>query len=398
MKLGFHYHIPAFREEGRIQMPGYLARFVDSVAERVELLRLFQYTPLASERERCDTPLDSTNVELISIGPHLSLARRTFRRKWELAAIASHLSDLDVMLIRGPSPLLPGVGELASRHGVPVALLLVGDYVRSVEGLYQPWWKKRIAAVLARQNRKGQDNLARRCLVLVNNVELFQEYEGGAPRVVYTRTSTLRETDIVEARDTCKGRPIRLLYAGRLERAKGLLELVDAVALLVGWGIKCRLELVGWEEPGEKILDQMSRKAEELGIGKLVRYLGFKRVGEELFACYRAADIYVIASNTAEGFPRTIWEAMASSTPVVATNIGSLSEALRDGEDAILVPAGDPDVLARGIRRVVEGRELRERLIRNGLRLAKESTIESGAGAMLEALSEWVSIHRGKYQ
>jgi glycosyltransferase involved in cell wall biosynthesis len=374
-------------------MPGYLARFVDSLAERVELLRCFQYTPLTHERERCDTALDSTAVELVSIGPHFALGRRLFRRNAELAAVEPYLPNLDAMLIRGPSPLLPGLGDLAMGLDLPVALLLVGDYVRSVSGLHQPWWKKQIAALLARQNRRGQDRVAKRSLVFVNNAELLEDYDGKAARVVYSRTSTLRSTDMYERDDTCKAMPITLLYAGRLERAKGLFELVEALALLSEEGLDCRLDLVGWEEPGEEILDEIERRAEELRVRHCVRYLGFKTVGDELLACYRAADIFVIASNTAEGFPRTIWEAMASSTPVVATAIGSLPDVLQDGRDAVLVPGGNAVALAQGIRRVVEDGRLRKTLIRNGMCLATENTVEGGASSMIEVLADWVACH-----
>ena len=84
------------------------------------------------------------------------------------------------------------------------------------------------------------------------------------------------------------------------------------------------LDIVGWPVPGDPILEEVMGQAREMGLEGRVVYHGFKALGEELFAYYKKADIYVIASRSSEGFPRTIWEAMAHCLPVVATKVGSI--------------------------------------------------------------------------
>jgi glycosyltransferase involved in cell wall biosynthesis len=65
-----------------------------------------------------------------------------------------------------------------------------------------------------------------------------------------------------------------------------------------------------------------------------------------------AADIFVLPSRS-EGFSNAIIEAMAASLPVVATNVGGNSEAVRDGVSGFLVPSDDPAALAASIIRLL---------------------------------------------
>ncbi len=59
---------------------------------------------------------------------------------------------------------------------------------------------------------------------------------------------------------------------------------------------------------------------------------------------------------------------MASGLPVVATDIPGYREVVRDGEEGLLVPPGDPRALAQAIRRLLTDRPLAERLRQAGLR------------------------------
>ena len=86
---------------------------------------------------------------------------------------------------------------------------------------------------------------------------------------------------------------------------------------------------------------------------------------------FQAADIYVHASK-AETFPNTILEAMASALPVIASNVGGISEQVVDGVTGFLVESLNPNQLAKAVLRLLEDPSLRLQMGAAGLERVKE--------------------------
>lgn len=388
LRLGFHYHIPAaLGTRGQILTPGYQGRFIDALAERCRYMTLFLHECRPIETGM-DYSLQADNVTWVSLGPAGSVPSRMRRSRQIRTLVRPHRRAMDALLVRGPSPLLPVVA--AAARGVATALLLVGDQLAGVDDLPQPRWRKELIRLFWIWNARAQDRIARNSLVFVNSNVLFEAYRRRVANVLLTRTTTLTGADFSVREDTCEARPVRLLYTGRYSHEKGLLDMVAALADLVDGGEDVVLDLVGWAEPGSTVLADVRAEAERLGVANRVRNHGFKAVGPELFACYFAADIYVIASRSSEGFPRTLWEAMANSMPVVATRVGSIPHYLNDGQQAVLVEPRQPAQLANALRGLILSPDLRRRLISEGRALTLENTVERRAEEMVHAIESFV--------
>jgi glycosyltransferase involved in cell wall biosynthesis len=108
------------------------------------------------------------------------------------------------------------------------------------------------------------------------------------------------------------------------------------------------------------------------------------RTGAALDQCYAAADLVVSASR-AETYGMVVAEALARGLPVIATNVGGVTEALGDG--GLLVPPDDPAALADALRAWLGDAELRERL-RHAARERRESlpTWAATAAAIADVL------------
>jgi len=87
---------------------------------------------------------------------------------------------------------------------------------------------------------------------------------------------------------------------------------------------------------------------------------------------YYARAALAVLSSRHEGLPNVVLEAMSCGLPVVATAVGGLPEAVRDGVTGRLVPAGRPEALARAMSELVADPLLRGRMGRAGRRLAEE--------------------------
>jgi glycosyltransferase involved in cell wall biosynthesis len=388
MRLGFHYHVPAISVDGQIRMPAYQGRFVDALGDYCSEVVCFLHSPLPQERPQMDYSLRAGNVRLVDLGPHSSVPRRLLSVHKYVRILRSQQAGLDALLLRGPSPLLPALADAA--RPVPTALLLVGDAVAGVGDSRQPFWRREPIRLLWQWNRRRQDQVAKRSLTFVNSRKLFREMQSTTPNLVETRTTTLTRADFFDREDTCTRAPYRLLYTGRMTRGKGLIEMVEALATLVQEGNDVILDLVGWPEKGDDVLDEMKQIAGRLQVTERVKFHGPKPAGPELYAHYRTADVYVIASmSDFEGFPRTIWEAMAHSLPVVATRVGSIPDFVQD--TALIVEPNSTRELADALRDVLRNPARRRGMIKRGRELAGGVTLEDQVSNMVRSIEHWVA-------
>lgn len=149
--------------------------------------------------------------------------------------------------------------------------------------------------------------------------------------------------------------PARIAFVGRLSREKGVYDLLEAAARLRTEFPRMRLELAG-----EGDADAIARRAHRLGIGGQVLIRGWCDAPERERLLARAG-VFALPSH-AEGLPMSLLEAMSSGCPVVASRVGGIPDAVRDGSDGLLVPAGDVAALALALRRVLGDHELAARL------------------------------------
>ena len=96
----------------------------------------------------------------------------------------------------------------------------------------------------------------------------------------------------------------------------------------------------------------------ELGLDQAVQFTGFIPQAEKYIGAF---DVFVLCSRS-EGLGSTLLDAFGSNVPVVATAVGGIPELVSDGETGLLVPAGEPSLLAGAIERLLADAGVRERL------------------------------------
>ncbi|GGX58635.1 glycoside hydrolase [Streptomyces minutiscleroticus] len=180
------------------------------------------------------------------------------------------------------------------------------------------------------------------------------------------------------------GDPPVLLYHGRIDARKGVLDLLEAVRMLREGGRRLRL-LVSGTGPD---LDRLTRRARRPDLSDAVEVLGPTGY-HDAPAVYRRGDVFV-SPTWAEGFSNTILEAMASGLPVVSTDVVGVVDCVRDGVNGLLVPPHAPHALAGAVARMLDDAPLRHRLARTALAQVLDEWSWPVAAARIGAVYEEV--------
>lgn len=136
---------------------------------------------------------------------------------------------------------------------------------------------------------------------------------------------------------------VELGVVGRVTEVKGISFALRALASPM-MPAAVRLNVIG-SGPSE---DALRREASDLRLGHRVRFLGFRRNVLDFIAHLDG----LLMPSLHEGLPYTLLEAMSLGVPIIASRVGGLAEVLRDGENALLVPAADVQALEAAVERI----------------------------------------------
>jgi glycosyltransferase involved in cell wall biosynthesis len=169
---------------------------------------------------------------------------------------------------------------------------------------------------------------------------------------------------------------------GTLRPMKGHPFFFDAVAPLLRRRDKLQVVVTG--EGSSDFTQRLKKQVLNLDIQDRVEFLGWI---DDMPAFYRACDLVCIPSR-AEPFGRTVIEAFAVGTPVVASAVGGLKEIVTDEETGLLVVYGSRETLADAISRLLDSRDLCQRMGRSARQTAEEEYLERVYKGRIRALME----------
>lgn len=180
---------------------------------------------------------------------------------------------------------------------------------------------------------------------------------------------------------------------GRLEEIKGPGLLLEAFAQVARALPHVRLVFVG----AGSLLPSLETRARELGLGERVRCLGARG---DIPRVMDALDVLVLPSLS-EGLPFALLEGMAAGRAVAASAVGRIPGIVRDGENGLLLPAGDVAALEAGIAKLLGDASLRQRLGREARqdmagRYDRQTMLATYREAYAAALSGGGSGRRGR--
>lgn len=171
---------------------------------------------------------------------------------------------------------------------------------------------------------------------------------------------------------------IILLSVGRFTEAKDYPTLLLAFKQLITKNENLRLLVVGNGE----LFDTLSALRKKLGLEKFVSFTGIRSDVSDFMS---AADVYVMSSAW-EGLPLVIGEAMSCNCLIVTTNCGGVAEIL--GDCGLVVPVGNPNLLADGILKQINLNDNERFIIKNKARARVESKF-----SIETVVDKWLGIY-----
>ncbi len=320
------------------------------------------------------------DIEVTVVGAHRpvveALARRRPGVRFALAPPIRHKLDVgrmlrfarlvaaarpDVIQINCPTPwtckhetliaaLAPGVRTVLIEH-LPVEP--DGRWIRAVKRTLVRGVDAHVAVgVAAARELERQIGLSDGSLRVI---------ESAVPEFVAERSNGQRSRSLVGT-------------TARLDRQKGLDILVRALPAVP----EVDVEIVG-DGPERAALESLAR---EVGVAGRVHFAGWSERARDWLGRW---DAFVLPSRF-EGLPLSILDAMLAELPVVATDVGSNGEAVRDQVTGRLVAAEDPEALAAALRDVLADPERARELGRAGRALALERFTVRAQAQRYEAL------------
>ena len=173
----------------------------------------------------------------------------------------------------------------------------------------------------------------------------------------------------------------KLLLVGRLSSQKNIELAINAIAELKRQNIKVELWLAG-DGQLERSLKNLTR---DLKLRNQVKFLG-RVESEKLIKFYQDADM-VIQTSFEEGFSSVLIEAMASGTPLIASDIQGTRSIVKNAYNGLLIDPRSVKSLTQAVKQLLQDDSLRESMVQNALNDVKKynwSTIVSSTGQLYE--------------
>ena len=275
--------------------------------------------------------VDALTKQNVSVRTIRLAPKEYLRERREVAAVCRELRP-DVVHTHGYRVDLLN-RPVAARLGIPTVTTVHGaSKMGGWKGAFFEWLQRRnyrrfdgvVAVSKDLYETTVRDGVAERRLFLVPNA--WSGFQEGLPR------REAREALGLDERAKVLG------WVGRLIRVKGGDVFLEALSRLPE--PRPVAAMIGYGPEGP----ELSRQAEELGLGSCLRFYSDIRDAGRYFAAF---DAFVLSSRS-EGLPIVVLEAMAARIPIVATEVGGVPEALGD-EGGWLVRPEDPAALAQAI-------------------------------------------------
>ncbi len=177
---------------------------------------------------------------------------------------------------------------------------------------------------------------------------------------------------------TYETRKQKIVTAGRLARQKNHRLLMESFRDVVALYPQYELWIYGEGD----LLEELTAFGKTIGVEDRVFFPGNS---PDVHREMADAEMFVLSSDF-EGLSNALMEAMMMGLPCISTNCSGSDEIIVDGENGLLVPVGDGEALTAAMIRLVQNKDLRERVGKAAMKTSKNFTVEAVIGQWMEVI------------
>jgi glycosyltransferase involved in cell wall biosynthesis len=193
----------------------------------------------------------------------------------------------------------------------------------------------------------------------------------------WDQTSTPKKLNVNEK--------IKILYAGRLVKVKGLQYLLDSARILHSKGYDFNIKIVGDGEYKETLLNLVERYK----LAKIVTFIGHVEQND-LINIYNESHIFISPCTYNETFGLTIVESLSQGTPVITTKGGAQQEHIQDGYNGFLVEKHNSQMIADKIEYLATNPKIYSEMSKNSIESSKKYSKEDHIEKLISVFQELI--------
>lgn len=272
-------------------------------------------------------------------------------------------SQIDVVHIHSPlSPLIKTSLPLITTIHTPMLMDERYDKITSIYSIFSKISARFISYPLELKLIQASDMVT---TVTKSIAQELKEYHFDPDEVVVIGNG-VDEKFFMPVQNTSEDDNKYIMYAGRMDREKGLFDLVECGEHICNQRSDISFILAG----RGRDLNKLKKKVRKLGLRDKFIFSG--QVGKgKLVQLYQNAIIFAFPSYH-EGLPTVLLEAMSCGLPIVATDVRGNRDLISSGEDGILVPTRSPKEMADAISMLLDDEKMRRRLGKNARKTIEE--------------------------
>lgn len=356
------------------------ASFMIELAIHVEKLILFVPLKQTSDETGDYIVCLPKNVEVVTY-PFCRSLRDQYKHIFKIApafilAFIRNIGSFDTCLFVSSS-IVPAIAFAISLFSAKWTVFYLRNNIRECYSIQDQTGPGKLFGIILGSFESMLANIMlRKCSIsFVIGKQLYDKYKSKYKSIhlFYANLLSVNHMNQLACLKKLKNNTVNIVAVGRIVPQKGFNYLVSAISDLVNnekHNIICTI--VGSGDEKKRLLALIKSKKVERNF----QFIGNIPWGKQLFDIYRKNDIFVLSSLT-EGFPKTIFEAMAFGCAVVATDVGGVSGIVKHRYNGIVVSPHSSSEISDAINELCYNPILMQSIIKNGYLTANQFTIEN---------------------